>query len=59
MLQSEWVMYPFLSVATNTNALCEQAISGMPIYTGAEVSGLTVHTHFSVIISLESCFLIA
>ena len=25
-LQSEWVLYPFLSIAANANALCERAI---------------------------------
>ena len=25
-LQSEWVLYPFLSVAANANALCERTI---------------------------------
>ena len=27
MLQSEWVLYPFLSVSTTTNALCERTFN--------------------------------
>ena len=41
-LQSEWVLYPFLSVAANananTNALCERALNVVKRTVGADSS---------------------